>query len=127
MPESALGFLLRNLRERRGLSFRELARLSEVDHAYIYRLETGDKESPSDDVLTKLTRALKVGKRENEMLYFVAQHQADPEWVSLTLNDPTITFPEFTAVAATAFRGKHPNYLDQLARVRRLMGENEDG
>jgi transcriptional regulator with XRE-family HTH domain len=127
MPESALGFLLRNLREQRGLSLRELARLSEVDHAYIYRLEAGAKESPSDEVLTKLMRALKAGKRENDMLHFVAQHQADAEWVGLALKDPNITFTEFTTVAATAFRGKRPNYLDQLARVRRLMSEDRDG
>lgn len=127
MAESALGFLLRTLREQRGLSLRELARLSEVDHAYIYRLETGDKEAPSNEVLTKLLRALKAGKRESDMLHFVAQHQTDTEWVGLTLKDNSISFNEFTTVAATAFRGKRPNYLDQLARVRRLMSEDGDG
>ena len=43
MPESALGFLIRFLREQRGLSLRELGRLAGVDHAYIHRLETGEK------------------------------------------------------------------------------------
>ena len=33
MAEAALGFLLRKLREDRGLSLRELAQLAGVDHA----------------------------------------------------------------------------------------------
>ncbi len=62
MPESALGVLLKKMREQRGLSFRELGRLAELDHAYIYRLEAGDKDDPSTEALGKLTRALKAGK-----------------------------------------------------------------
>ena len=73
MPQTALGFLLQNLREERGLSFRELALLADIDHAYIYRLETGAKESPSDEVLSKLIRALKAAKREAEMLRYLAR------------------------------------------------------
>lgn len=41
MPTSALGVWLKALRG--DLSLRELAQRSEVDHAYIYRLETGAK------------------------------------------------------------------------------------
>ena len=41
MPAPALGSVLRALREKRGLSLRELGQLAEVDHAYIHRLETG--------------------------------------------------------------------------------------
>ena len=51
MPETALGIWLKDLRDRRGLSLRELAERSNVDHAYIYRLETGAKEAPSQDVV----------------------------------------------------------------------------
>ena len=57
MPQTALGFLLRDLREERNFPYGKLAQLADVDHAYIYRLETGDKESPSDEVLSKLDRA----------------------------------------------------------------------
>ena len=74
MAQPALGFLLQTLREERRLSLRELAQLASVDHAYIYRLETGDKESPSDDVLSKLIRALKVEKREADILRYLAKH-----------------------------------------------------
>ena len=54
MQETGLGVLLQHLREKRGLSLRELGQLSGVDHAYIYRLETGEKEAPSEEVVSKL-------------------------------------------------------------------------
>ena len=50
MAQPAFGLLLQHLREEKGLSLRDLAKLAEIDHAYIYRLEAGDKESPSDEV-----------------------------------------------------------------------------
>jgi transcriptional regulator with XRE-family HTH domain len=128
MPESALGYLLKKLREQRGLSLRELARMAEVDHAYIYRLETGDKGEPSADILKKLTRSLKPAKREADMLQFLAQSGGtSPELVELTLQDPTISFNVFTGVAGLAFRGKRPNYAELIARVRRWEEDEADG
>ena len=126
MPDSALGVLLKNLRELRGLSLRELGRLAEVDHAYIYRLETGDKEAPSPDALGKLIRALKPGKREADMLHFLAQNtNTAAELVELTLQDTTISFNVFAGVAGFAFRGKRPNYPDLIARVRSWEEETD--
>src|SRR5205823_3947672 len=51
LAQPAFGLLLESLREERGLSLRELGQLADIDHAYIYRLEAGDKESPSEDAL----------------------------------------------------------------------------
>jgi transcriptional regulator with XRE-family HTH domain len=126
MPETAFGYLLKYLREQRNLSLRELGRLAEMDHAYIYRLETGDKEDPSSETLDKLTRSLKPVKREADMLQFLAQsRETSPELVKLVLEDPAISFNVFTGVAGLAFRGKRPNYPELIARVRGW--ENEDG
>ena len=58
MPESALGRWLKALRDDRRLSLREVSQRGEVDHAYVYRLETGAKESPSAEVINKLIAAL---------------------------------------------------------------------
>ena len=41
--QTSFGILLARLRERRDLSLRELGLISGVDHAYIHRLETGEK------------------------------------------------------------------------------------
>lgn len=125
MAQSALGTLLRNLREERGLSLRELAQLADIDHAYIYRLETGDKDSPSEEVLSKLIRALKPGKREVDMLRYLAKHtETDSALVTLVLEDPTISFEIFASTAGAVFRGSaRPDYPKLIERVRKILDE----
>lgn len=129
MAQWAFGVLLRTLREERGLSPRELARLTEIDHAYIYRLETGEKESPSDEVLTKLARALKAGKREADMLRYLAQHrETDAALVKHVLDDPSVTFEIFASVAGAAFRGTaRPDYAKLIERTKRILSEENGG
>lgn len=127
MGESALGFLIKFLRDQRGLSLRELGRLADVDHAYVHRLETGDKESPSAEVLGKLIKALKPGKREADMLLYLAAHpDTAAELVHLVAKDATVTYDVFAGAASMAYRGKRPNYVDTIQRVRRILDE-EDG
>ena len=125
MAQPGLGLLLQSLREERKLSLRELAQLSDVDHAYIYRLENGDKGSPSEDVLLKLIRALKVGRREADMLRYLARHtETDSTLVALVLKDPTISYEIFASAASAAFRGSaRPDYAKLIERVRRILAE----
>ena len=125
MKKNGLGFLLRLLRERRGLSLRELGQLAQTDHAYIYRLEQGEKGAPSEDVLLRLIRALKADRREAEMLRFLAAHpETADDLVAEVLNDPTVTYNVFAAAAGAAFRGSaRPNYSQLLARVRSILSE----
>jgi transcriptional regulator with XRE-family HTH domain len=120
--------MLQHLRAERGFSLRELGVLADLDHAYIYRLETGDKESPSEEALAKLLRALKAARRETDMLRFLSQHsQTDPALVSHVLSDPTVTYQVFASVAGAAFRGAvRPDYAKLIARVRRILDEEED-
>ena len=130
VKKNALGFLLQHLRQRRGLSLRELGQLADTDHAYIYRLEQGEKGAPSEDVLVRLIRALKAERREAEMLRFLAAHpETAQDLVLEVLNDPAVSYEEFAAAAGAAFRGSaRPNYAQLLARVRRILSEeNGDG
>lgn len=124
MPETALGRLLKDLRGERGLTLREVAQLGEVDHAYVHRLETGAKEAPSDEVLGKLARALRPGRRDVEMMKFLATHSAvDPGLVEAVRADPTVTFEEFQMATTMVSRGTRPDYPTMLARVRKFMKE----
>jgi transcriptional regulator with XRE-family HTH domain len=129
MGAPALGLLLRFLRDERGLSLRELAQLAGIDHAYVHRLETGDKESPSDEALSKLIRALKAEKREAAMLRFLAEHRdTDAELVSVALKDPSVTYEIFASVASAAFRGAaRPDYPRLIARVRMILDAEGGG
>lgn len=129
MPHTALGVTLQFLREQRGLSLRELARLSETDHAYIYRLETGDKESPSEEVLTKLARALKVDKREADILKFAAEHgSTDAGLVTHVLGDKGVSYEIFASAAGAVFRGTtRPDYAKLIERVRKILDAEKGG
>jgi transcriptional regulator with XRE-family HTH domain len=127
---TALGFLLQRLREARSDSLRDVAKLAEIDHAYYYRLETGDKESPSDEVLSKLIKALKAKEREAEMLRYVAKHPAtDIALTEYVLNDKTVTSEEFSSAAGAVFRGNvRPEPAKLIERVRRMLAtENDHG
>jgi HTH-type transcriptional regulator, competence development regulator len=129
MPRTALGVMIQTMREERGLSLRELGQLANTDHAYIYRLETGDKESPSDEVITKLVRALKLEKRDADILRFAAAYpKADPSLVEyVAKEDRTVSYEVFAAAAGTVFRAKErPDYATIIRRVRRILEEEQD-
>lgn len=126
MQETGLGVLLQHLREKRGLSLRELGQLSGVDHAYIYRLETGEKEAPSEEVVSKLVRALKAVKRDSDMLLYLASHpQTDAEVVRHMTSDETIPNEVLAMVSGASFRGNRPDYVKLIARARALLAEND--
>lgn len=124
MPESALGHWLRGLREKRDLSLRDVAQRGEVDHAYVYRLETGAKEAPSDEVIGKLVTALSPSKRDAEILrYLAANSNIEVALVDFVQKDETVTFDEFRMLTTAVNRGARPDFAVSLARIRRFMRE----
>ena len=127
MPASALGVWLKGLRDRRELSLRDLAQRSDVDHAYISRLETGAKEAPSDEVIDKLVSALTPTKREVKILRFLVIHpHVEPGLAEFARVDGSISFDEFHMLTTVVNRGARPDYATSLARIRRFMKEEEE-
>ena len=128
MPDSALGRLLRKLRELRGLTLRNVADLSKVDHAYVYRLETGEKTTPSDDVIGRLERALRPPRREAEILHYLASHaETDPDLITFVGDHSDVSFEDFGSLASVAHRGTgRPDYPTLLRRLRKLLAEEGD-
>lgn len=123
MAQSGLGLLLRKLREARDLSSRELGQLADIDHTYIYRLETGEKQSPSGDLLTRLLRVLKAGQREIEMAQWLTANEANPDWVEYTLGTD-MTAEMFEMGASMRHRGgPRPDLGTIEARVRKAFEE----
>jgi HTH-type transcriptional regulator, competence development regulator len=124
MPESGLGIWLKGLRDLRDLSLRDVAQHSEVDHAYIYRLETGAKEAPSDEVVNKLALALTPSERDVEILRFLAGHpNVDANLLKFVRADENISFDEFHMLTTVVNRGARPDYATSLSRIRRFMRE----
>ena len=123
MAQTGLGVALRKLREHRTLSLREMSQLSTVDHAYVHRLETGEKTRPSEELVGKLLKVLKPTEREASMVKWLADHpEADPELVSFVLDDESIDIELFTAAAGVRHRGNtRPDPATLIARVRRAF------
>jgi len=126
MPPNAFSTALTKLRERRGLSGREFSKLAKVDHAYESRLESGEKENPSDDTLDKLLRGLKLkaSDRDAQILRYTANYpQTWVEFVTYVLNEPSVTIVEFTMGAGTVNRGKASSPPLIIERVRKALEE----
>lgn len=122
--------MLRALREERGLSIQELAQYAGVDRVYIYRLEKGEKEAPSEDVMAKLIKVLKPDERQARMFRYLAEYpKTDPALVMYVLQDRAITNEVFEVASATAFRGtaatEPASLISRIQRV--LLEEGGDG
>lgn len=125
MAQTGLGVALRKLRERRTLSLREVGQLSNVDHAYVHRLETGEKTSPSEELVGKLLKVFKPSQREADIVKWLSDHSdADPDLVALALDDETVGIELFSAAAGIRHRGTaRPDPATLIARVRKALEE----
>jgi HTH-type transcriptional regulator, competence development regulator len=128
MAKTGLGIALRRLRERRTLTLREISQLSTVDHAYVHRLETGEKTSPSQDLIGKLLKVLKPDERDADLLKWLVDHpEADPELVEFVLADPSISVDIFAAAAGVRHRGTaRPDPATLIARIKRAFEEDDE-
>jgi transcriptional regulator with XRE-family HTH domain len=127
MPQTGLGVALKTLRERRTLSLREVGQLSSVDHAYIHRLETGEKENPSQDLVAKLLRVLKPGERDSAIVMWLVDHaDADSTLVEYVLKDPSISIDIFSAAAGVRHRGNaRPDPATLIDRIKRAFDDDD--
>ena len=124
MAQSGLGLMLRKLREARDLSSRELGQLAEIDHTYIYRLETGEKQSPSEELLARLLRVLKAKAREVEMAQFMLNNDVNPDWVEHVLATD-MTAEMFEMGATMRHRGSGRPDMEAIeARVRKALEDD---
>lgn len=123
MPQNGLGVALRKLRERRTLSLREISQLSTVDHAYVHRLETGEKAGPSEGLLARLLKVLKPAERDADIVRWLARHpETDPALVEYVLDDESIELDLFTAAAGVRHRGNaRPDPATLISRIRRAF------
>ena len=122
---ATFGSLLKHYREAQELSLRELATRSEVDHAYIHRLETGSKTTPSADVVDRLIKKLGVDKRVGSVMRLLAGREADDILVELTLEEPRWPLEVFEAAMQASFRGTRPATKDawrkKLTQIKGIL------
>lgn len=128
MSQTGLGVALKTLRERRALSLREIGQLSSVDHAYVYRLESGEKTHPSPDLVEKLLNVLKPEERDAALVMWLVDHAgADPSLVEFVLQNPSISIDIFSAAAGVRHRGNtRPDPATLIARIQRAFEDEDD-
>ena len=127
MADTALGLIIRFFRDRKGLSLRELGRQIDVDHAYIHRLERGDKHTPSLKLLERLVAALNVSEREKQILLVAVQApDSDPALAQYALENDDVTPDEYRTAASVAFRGTgRPDPESLIKKVRLILGDDD--
>lgn len=128
MADTGLGTALRVLRDRRTFSIREVGKLAEIDHAYIHRLETGEKTNPSSDLIDKLLVVLKANGRDAAIVRWLSDHpESAPSTVEYVLNTPDVEFDVFTVAAGARHRGNvRPEPAELIRRVRRALSADDD-
>jgi hypothetical protein len=100
-----------------------------IDHAYIYRLETGEKESPSEEVVAALVRVLKPDGRVAAILRFLATNpKTDWNLVEKAVMNPKFGAKDLGIAAQVRFRGAaRPEPEQLLERARRLREDAQSG
>ena len=83
MGKNEFGQILRKIREKAGLSQKELGDKVNVDFTYISKIESGAKPPPSKKVITKLATILNID--EEEMLILAGNI---PEDITEMLKNP---------------------------------------
>ena len=126
VAESAFGVVLRELRETRQLSLRDLGALAEVDHAYIAKIERGDKEPPPEETFTRLVRHLKATAHQVAVLRFLRTSNAIDPALALHALTNTEATPDILAIAATvvhrgAARPTPADLIERAQRAKRIM------
>ncbi len=103
------GDALRQFREERGLSLRELGTLSGVNYAYIQRLENNDKTAPSDEKVDALSSALKLTAQRRGVLRALMTMPPVPDALFDAMRQHSAaTVDAFLVAAKVSFRGNRP-------------------
>lgn len=117
------GFIA-TMRERKQLSFRELEKKSgDIDHAYIWRLEKGDRAAPSGEVISRLSHALELNERERNIFKLLSNSvNIEDTLYSLMLSRLDIPWEDFEDVATMSFRGERPDTEEAwLKRIKLIQ------
>lgn len=113
----SFGYVLIRFREERGLSLRELGKLCEIDHAYIHRLEKGEKTAPSDEVVDSLSRTLKLTPRRVNLLRKLVGKTVNTQLIDVFIEDEERSLDLLEPLAQMSFRGIRPVSHDDWRRL----------
>lgn len=103
------GSYIAELRNQKGLSLRELEkRADDLNHVYIWRLEKGDRDAPSEATVEKLSKALELTTRERYVLALLLKADIDDTLYEVIKAHPDMAIDDIEPVATMSFRGNRP-------------------
>lgn len=104
------GTFIAQLRDKKGFSLRDLEkRAGELSHVYIWRLEKGTREAPSQETLEKLAKALEVEDRDWELALLLLRTDIPDDLFALARIRTDIPISDIEPVATMSFRGNRPS------------------
>jgi cyanate lyase len=104
--------------QKKDLSFRALEKKAgDLDHAYIWHLFKGSKESPSPETVDKLAQALELDERHAQVLGVLANGPIDDGLYELMLSRTDLTWDDFVPVVSMSFRGNRPTTPEGWLKV----------
>lgn len=111
-------------REKKDLTLRQLQdKADNLDHAYISRLEKGERDCPSEATIEKLGKALQLNKRERQILALLAEREIDDTLYNLMVTRTDMAWSALEPVATMSFRGQRPNTEEDWLRIINLLQE----
>ncbi len=123
----SFGYALKRFREDRNLSLREFAKLCEIDHAYIHRLEKDEKTAPSEQVINSFIRALKLTPRRAGLLRLLVGKTVHERLIDVFIEDEDRALELLEPGYQMSFRGKRPETMEEWRRhIDRLAALFDD-
>jgi transcriptional regulator with XRE-family HTH domain len=120
-----LAAYIERARETKDLSFRDLERASDLNHAYIWHLAKGSKTAPSGAALQKLSDALGLDDRERDILHLLAEQPIDDALFRVMIAHRDISWEELRDASRVSNRGDRQTteegWLKLIEHMRELF------
>jgi transcriptional regulator with XRE-family HTH domain len=111
-------------REQKELTLRQLQEKADnLDHAYISRLEKGERESPSEAAIEKLAKALQLSNRERQIMSLLAEHEIEDNLYQIMMTRTDLSWDDLEPPATISFRGQRPSSEEDWLRIIDLLKE----
>jgi len=115
------GNFLKEAREAKGLSFRQLEQETDIDHAYIWRLEQSDNTNPSENIVQVLAKSLGLTERQNHIFILLAEREIPDPLYELMIEKSDVDWDSFLSVATMSNRGKRPTTKEDWIKFIELI------
>ena len=127
----SFGYTLKRCREARGLSLREFGTLCGIDHAYIHRLERGEKTAPSEQVVEAFAQTLKLDTRRARLLRLLVGKTVNHALIDVFVEgEDDLPLELLEPAYQMSFRGRRPVTKDDwrahVERLARWFDEDEE-